>query len=100
MSTVFVTEGAGFIKSALVRRLIATTAHQVVNLDKLTYAADLEAVASISTDPRYHFEQVDICDADASPPFPAREERAGWRRSHSRSQLRARSVIGPLEDGD
>jgi dTDP-glucose 4,6-dehydratase len=63
MSTVFVTGGAGFIGSALVRRLIGRTTHHVVNLDKLTYAADLEAVASVASDARYRFEQVDICDA-------------------------------------
>ena len=65
MSTIFVTGGAGFIGSALVRRLIAGSTHHVVNLDKLTYAADLQAVAAVAADARYRFEQVDICDAPA-----------------------------------
>lgn len=58
-----VTGGAGFIGSALVRYLINDTPHAVVNLDKLTYAGNLESLASVSDSPRYAFEQVDICNA-------------------------------------
>jgi len=61
--TVMVTGGAGFIGSAVVRHLIADTTHQVVNIDKLTYAGNLESLASVSDNERYYFEQVDICDA-------------------------------------
>jgi dTDP-glucose 4,6-dehydratase len=60
-----VTGGAGFIGSALVRHLIADTGDQVVNLDKLTYAGNLESVAGVADDPRYAFEQADVCDAAA-----------------------------------
>jgi dTDP-glucose 4,6-dehydratase len=60
-----VTGGAGFIGSALVRHLIANTRHTVMMVDKLTYAANLDSLAAVSTSPRYQFEQVDICDADA-----------------------------------
>jgi dTDP-glucose 4,6-dehydratase len=62
---ILVTGGAGFIGSAVVRRIIGATQHSVVNVDKLTYAADLEAVSDAARDPRYAFAQVDICDAPA-----------------------------------
>jgi dTDP-glucose 4,6-dehydratase len=64
-STLLVTGGAGFIGSALVRHLIGRTAYHVVNVDKLTYAGNLASVAPVADDPRYVFEQVDICDAAA-----------------------------------
>jgi dTDP-glucose 4,6-dehydratase len=60
---ILVTGGAGFIGSALVRHLIGETDAQVVNLDKLTYAACPEALAAVRDSPRYRLEQVDICDA-------------------------------------
>ena len=60
---ILVTGGAGFIGSAVVRHIVNDTAHNVVNVDKLTYAGNLESLKEISADPRYAFEQVDICDA-------------------------------------
>lgn len=60
---ILVTGGAGFIGSAVIRHLINDTDHHVVNLDKLTYAGNLESLASISNSSRYTFEQVDICNA-------------------------------------
>ena len=57
-----VTGGAGFIGSAVIRHIIRNTNDEVVNLDKLTYAGNLESLAEISHNVRYAFEQVDICD--------------------------------------
>lgn len=59
---ILVTGGAGFIGSAFVRLLIARTRHQVVNLDKLTYAGNLENLASVEASDRYRFVEGDICD--------------------------------------
>jgi dTDP-glucose 4,6-dehydratase len=58
-----ITGGAGFIGSAVIRHIIDNTNHSVVNVDKLTYAGNLESLVSIKDDARYAFEQVDICDA-------------------------------------
>ncbi|WP_127470639.1 dTDP-glucose 4,6-dehydratase [Thiomicrorhabdus aquaedulcis] len=60
---ILVTGGAGFIGSAVIRHLINDTQHSVVNLDKLTYAGNLESLACVNENSRYAFEQVDICDA-------------------------------------
>ncbi len=62
---ILVTGGAGFIGSAVVRHLILNSPHEVANLDKLTYAGNLESLASVADSPRYRFYQVDICDATA-----------------------------------
>lgn len=56
------TGGAGFIGSAVIRHVIQNTEDEVINLDKLTYAGNLESLAEVSDNPRYSFEQVDICD--------------------------------------
>ncbi|MEX1214247.1 dTDP-glucose 4,6-dehydratase [Saccharospirillum sp.] len=57
-----ITGGAGFIGSAVVRYIIGNTDAEVVNLDKLTYAGNLESLAEVSGSERYAFEQVDICN--------------------------------------
>ena len=60
---IFITGGAGFIGSAVIRHIINNTNHSVINVDKLTYAGNLESLTSIENNTRYAFEQVDICDA-------------------------------------
>lgn len=62
MKKILITGGAGFIGSAVVRHIINDTADAVVNVDKLTYAGNLESLASVADSPRYAFEQVDICN--------------------------------------
>src|SRR5215472_4753395 len=64
-SRILVTGGAGFIGSALCRHLIAETDSAVINVDKLTYAANPQSLAPIAGNPRYAFEKVDICDGAA-----------------------------------
>lgn len=62
---ILVTGGAGFIGSAVVRHIINNTQDSVVNVDKLTYAGNLESLAEVSDSERYSFEHADICDAEA-----------------------------------
>jgi dTDP-glucose 4,6-dehydratase len=59
-----VTGGAGFIGSAVVRTLVLRDGARVTNLDKLTYAANLDSLADVADHPDYHFVQADICDAE------------------------------------
>lgn len=59
---ILITGGAGFIGSAFIKYLIAETAHQVINVDKLTYAGSLQSLSNIVADDRYVFQQADICD--------------------------------------
>lgn len=59
---IIVTGGAGFIGSAVIRFLIQNTNHNVLNIDKLTYAGNLESLSSVIKNPRYHFSQTDISD--------------------------------------
>lgn len=59
---ILITGGAGFIGSAVIRYIIKETQNIAINLDKLTYAGNLESLHTVHDHPRYHFEQVDICD--------------------------------------
>ncbi|MFJ3367844.1 dTDP-glucose 4,6-dehydratase [Pseudomonas sp. NPDC086251] len=61
---ILVTGGAGFIGSSVIRHIISNTIDAVVNVDKLTYAGNLESLAEVSDNPRYVFERVDICDRE------------------------------------
>ncbi len=62
MKTLLVTGGAGFIGSALIRYVLANTQYHIVNVDKLTYAGNLESLPDAEKNPGYTFEQTDICD--------------------------------------
>ena len=59
-----VTGGAGFIGAALIRLLIKEHDTTIINVDKLTYAGNLESLNEVTDNPRYHFIQADICDAE------------------------------------
>lgn len=62
---IIITGGAGFIGSAVIRHIISETNHQVLNVDKLTYAGNLESLADVADSDRYTFVQIDICNRDA-----------------------------------
>ncbi|MFC3025501.1 dTDP-glucose 4,6-dehydratase [Vibrio zhugei] len=62
---ILVTGGAGFIGSAVIRHIIDNTMDEVVNVDKLTYAGNTESLHGYTSNKRYNFEQVDICDGSA-----------------------------------
>jgi dTDP-glucose 4,6-dehydratase len=59
-----ITRGVSFIGSAVIRHIIINTDHSVINVDKLTYAGNLESLTLIENSNRYTFEQVDIFDAN------------------------------------
>jgi len=61
---ILITGGAGFIGSAVVRHIVNNTNHNIVNIDKLTYAGNLESLGSVKDNTRYDFVQVDICNAE------------------------------------
>jgi len=62
---IIITGGAGFIGSALIRYLMAESEHDILNIDKLTYAGNLASLKSVADSPRYQFKQIDICDRPA-----------------------------------
>ena len=62
---ILVTGGAGFIGSAVIRHIIHNTDDEVLNIDKLTYAGNLESLRDIDQSDRYNFQQIDICDKEA-----------------------------------
>lgn len=62
---ILVTGGAGFIGSAVIRHIIKNTDNHVLNIDKLTYAGNLESLIDVENDSKYSFKQIDICDSVA-----------------------------------
>ena len=93
---ILVTGGAGFIGSAVVRHIIENTQDQVINLDKLTYAGNLESLKSISDSSRYRFEQVDICDRVALDRVFAEHQPDAVMHLAAESHV-DRSITGPAE---
>nr|WP_298249124.1 dTDP-glucose 4,6-dehydratase [uncultured Halomonas sp.] len=94
--TFLITGGAGFIGSAVVRELIANTDHRVVNVDKLTYAGNLESLESVADSPRYSFIQADICDAPAMQRVFAEQQPDVVMHLAAESHV-DRSIDGPAE---
>lgn len=94
MTCVLVTGGAGFIGSAVVRQLLAETGCRVVNVDKLTYAANLASLPGATENPRYAFEKVDICDGAALRDVFARHQPDAVMHLAAESHV-DRSIDGP-----
>ncbi len=91
-----VTGGAGFIGSAVIRYLLNETDNHVVNVDKLTYAGNLESLAAVSNHDRYKFEQVDICDYDAMEQLFAKHRPDVVMHLAAESHV-DRSITGPAD---
>ncbi|MFA4970178.1 MAG: dTDP-glucose 4,6-dehydratase [Sulfuritalea sp.] len=94
MKTIFVTGGAGFIGSALIRLLIAESDWRVVNIDKLTYAGNLESLAEFADHPRHVFSRNDICDRAALDALFEEHQPAGVIHLAAESHV-DRSIHGP-----
>lgn len=96
MKVVFVTGGAGFIGSALVRLLIAESDWTIVNIDKLTYAGNLESLVAVDKNTRHVFSCTDICDREALDRLFAEHRPAGVIHLAAESHV-DRSIHGPGE---
>jgi len=94
--TIFVTGGAGFIGSAVVRHLLDDTDAFVVNIDKLTYASNLSSIPQAAGNPRYAFAKVDICDGPALRALFDRYQPHGIMNLAAESHV-DRSIDGPGE---
>ena len=92
---ILITGGAGFIGSAVIRRAIAD-GHEVVNLDALTYSANLENVASVADAPGYAFEEADICDRRKVEAIFARHKPDAVMHLAAESH-NDRAIEGPLD---
>lgn len=91
---ILVTGGAGFIGSAVVRHIINNTQDSVVNVDKLTYAGNLESLIEIESSKRYVFEQADICDGEAMASIFAKHQPHAVMHLAAESHV-DRSITGP-----
>jgi dTDP-glucose 4,6-dehydratase len=93
---IFVTGGAGFIGSAVARRIVDHTPHEVLVFDKLTYAGNLASLGAIAKDPRFSFVQGDICDRAAVDKALA-SFRPHWIMNLAAESHVDRSIDGPAE---
>lgn len=93
---ILVTGGAGFIGSAVIRHIINNTQDSVVNLDKLTYAGNLESLLEVSNSDRYEFEKVDVCNADELKRVFTRHQPDAVMHLAAESHV-DRSIDGPAE---
>ena len=91
---IFVTGGAGFIGSAVVRHLIGSTTHRVVVVDALTYAGNLDSLATVSSSPNYAFEKADIADEGAMRTLLAKHRPDAVMNLAAESHV-DRSIDGP-----
>lgn len=96
MEKILVTGGAGFIGSNAVRHFLAAGDTRIVNVDKLTYAGNLESLAGVADSPRYAFEPVDICDGPALRDLFSRHEPDAVVHLAAESHV-DRSIDGPGE---
>ena len=96
MRKILVTGGAGFIGSAVIRYIIQHTSDAVVNLDKLTYAGNLESLATVANSPRYHFVKLDICDRAGLDALFAEHQPDAVMHLAAESHV-DRSISGPAE---
>ena len=95
-NTLLVTGGAGFIGSTLIRQLITETDFTVINIDKLTYAGNLESLTEIDASPNYYFEQADICDAEAMDRIFTQYKPSAMMHLAAESHV-DRSIDGPAD---
>ena len=93
---VLITGGAGFIGSAVVRYILSHTDFNVINVDKLTYAGNLESLPGVSSNSRYSFEQTDICDEAAIAKVFAQYQPTVVMHLAAESHV-DRSITGPSE---
>ncbi len=96
MNKILITGGAGFIGSAVIRQLIVETDATVINVDKLTYAGNLQSLSSVANNPRYRFEHVDICDAAEVARLFREHQPDGVMHLAAESHV-DRSITGPAD---
>lgn len=93
---ILITGGAGFIGSAVVRHIIENTDESIVNVDCLSYAGNLDSVASVADNSRYHFVQANICDAQAMADVFAKYQPTSVMHLAAESHV-DRSIDGPSD---
>ncbi|WP_116473697.1 dTDP-glucose 4,6-dehydratase [Zobellella maritima] len=93
---ILVTGGAGFIGSAVVRYIVQHTRDSVINVDKLTYAGNLESIEPVADSSRYHFARLDICDRAGLDALFAEHQPDAVMHLAAESHV-DRSISGPAE---